>query len=57
MHDLCNNENRTTLAFHTAELSIIEYDIFKFFHTPSTFETGNGNKDGGIFFQFGVPDY
>jgi hypothetical protein len=33
----------------TAELSIIEYDIFKFFPTPSTFVTGNGNEAGGIF--------
>jgi hypothetical protein len=32
-----------------AELSISEYDIFKFFFTPSTFGTGNGNEAGGIF--------
>jgi hypothetical protein len=40
-----------------AELSIIEYDIFKFFPTPSTFGTGNGNETGGFFIRFGVPDY
>jgi hypothetical protein len=38
-----------TIAFQTTELSIIEYDIFKFFPTPSTFGTGNGNEAGGIF--------
>jgi hypothetical protein len=44
------------MAFQTAELSIIEYDIFRIFHTPSTF--GTGNEDGGFFFiQFGVPEY
>jgi hypothetical protein len=32
-----------------AELSIIEYDIFKIFYTPFIFGTGNGNEDGGIF--------
>jgi hypothetical protein len=37
------------MAFQTAELSIIEYDIFKFFPTPSTFGTGNGNEAGGFF--------
>jgi hypothetical protein len=42
---LSNNENRTAeIAFQTAELSIIEYDIFKFFPSPSTFGTGNGNE-------------
>jgi hypothetical protein len=41
-----------------AELSIIECDIFKFFHTTSTFGTGNGNDTGGIFFiRFGSSDY
>jgi hypothetical protein len=55
---LCNNENRTAIAFQTAELSIIEHDIFKFFPTPSTFGTGNGNEPDGIFFiRFGFPDY
>jgi hypothetical protein len=55
---LSNNENQTAIAFETAELSAIEYDIFKFFPTPSTFGTGNGNEDGGIFFiWFGVPYY
>jgi hypothetical protein len=58
LHALSNNENRTAIAFQTAELSIIEYDIFKFFHIPSTFETGNGNEAGGIFFiRFDVHDY
>jgi hypothetical protein len=53
VHALSNNRNWTALAFQTAELSIIEYDIFKFFHTP-----GNGNEDGEIFFiLFIVPDY
>jgi hypothetical protein len=47
---LSNNENRTAIAFQTAELSIIEYDIFKFFPTPSTFGTGNGNEADGIFY-------
>jgi hypothetical protein len=32
----------------TAELSFVEYDILKFFHTTSTFGTGDGNEDGGI---------
>jgi hypothetical protein len=51
------NENRTGIALQTAELSVIEYDIFKFFPTPSTFGNGNGNEAGGIFFiRFGVPD-
>jgi hypothetical protein len=31
-----------------AKLDIIEYNIFKFFPTPSTFGTGNGNEAGGI---------
>jgi hypothetical protein len=31
---------------------------FSGFSIPSTFGTGNGNKDGGFFFiRFGVPDY
>jgi hypothetical protein len=31
---------------------------FKFFHTPSTFGTRNGNDTGGNFFiRFGFPDY
>jgi hypothetical protein len=47
---LYNNENRTAIAFQTAELSIIEYDFFKFFPTLSTFGTGNGNEAGGIFY-------
>jgi hypothetical protein len=34
-----------------ADLSMNEYDISKFFHTPSTFGTGNGNDTGGIFFS------
>jgi hypothetical protein len=32
-----------------ADLSVIEYDIFKFFHTPFAFGIGNGNEDGEIF--------
>jgi hypothetical protein len=57
-HALSNNENRTAIAFQTAELSIIECDIFKFFPTPSTFGTGNGNGAGGIsFIRFGLSDY
>jgi hypothetical protein len=35
-------------TFQTADLSITEYDIFKFFPTTSTFGTGNGNEAGGI---------
>jgi hypothetical protein len=32
--------------------------IFKFFPTPSTLGTENGNEAGGIFFiRFGFPDY
>jgi hypothetical protein len=55
---LSNKRNRTAIAFQTAELYIIEYDIFKFFPTPSTFGTGNGNEASGIFFiRFGFPDY
>jgi hypothetical protein len=46
---LSNNENQTAIAFQTAELSIIEYDIIKFFPTSSTFGTGNGNEADGIF--------
>jgi hypothetical protein len=49
MRALSNKVNRTAIAFQTAELSIIKYDIFKFFPTPSTFGTGNGNEPGGIF--------
>jgi hypothetical protein len=30
--------NRTAIAFQTAELSIIECDIFQFFHTPPHLE-------------------
>jgi hypothetical protein len=48
-HALSNKRNRTAKAFQTAELSIIEYDIFKIFPNPSTFGTGNGNEAGGIF--------
>jgi hypothetical protein len=44
------NENVISQAFQTYELSITEYDIFKFFHTPSTVGTGNGNEDGGILY-------
>jgi hypothetical protein len=56
VHTQSNNENRIATAFQMAELSIIEYDIFKFFPTPSTF--GNGNEANGIFFiRFGFPDY
>jgi hypothetical protein len=51
---LYNKRNRTAKAFQTAELSIIECDIFKIFHTPSTFGTGNGNE---FFIRFGAPDY
>jgi hypothetical protein len=49
VHALSNNENRTLLALQSAELSIIEYDIFMIFHIPSTFGTGNGDEDGRIF--------
>jgi hypothetical protein len=49
LHAQSNNENMTALAFQTDELSIIEYGIFRFFHTPSTFGTRNGNEDGGFF--------
>jgi hypothetical protein len=38
LHALSNNENRTAIAFQTAELSISEYDIFKFFPTPPHLE-------------------
>jgi hypothetical protein len=48
-HALSNKRNRTAKAYQTAELSIIECDIFKFFHTPSTFGTGYGNDTGGFF--------
>jgi hypothetical protein len=52
LHAVSNNENLTALAFSTAELSVIVglYDILKFFHTPSTFRTGNENEDGGFFY-------
>jgi hypothetical protein len=57
-HALSNKRNRTAIAFQTAEVSIIECEIFKFSPTPSTFGTGNGNDTGGIFFiRFGFPDY
>jgi hypothetical protein len=53
LHALSNNEN-----LQTAELSIIEYEFFRIFHTPSTFGTGNGNEDGGFFLnRFRMPDY
>jgi hypothetical protein len=54
LHALSNRENLTALAFQMAELSIIECDIFRISHTPSTFGTGNGNEDGEIFFQSGI---
>jgi hypothetical protein len=56
-HALSNKRNRTAKAFQTAELSIIECDIFEFFHTPSTFGTGNGNDTGGIFSSGFFSDY
>jgi hypothetical protein len=44
----------TLLSFQTAELSLIECDIFRIFHILSTF----GNENGGFFFiRFGVPHY
>jgi hypothetical protein len=55
VHALSNNENQTTLSFQTAELSIIECDIFRIFHATSTF--GNGKENGAFFIWFGVPDY
>jgi hypothetical protein len=36
LNALSNNANLTALSFEMAELSAIEYDIFMFFHTPST---------------------
>jgi hypothetical protein len=57
-HVLSNKRNRTAIAFQTAELYIIEYDIFKSFPNPSTFGTRNGNEAGGFFFiRFGFSDY
>jgi hypothetical protein len=38
LHALSKNGNWTAIAFQTAELSIIEYNIFKFFHTPPHLE-------------------
>jgi hypothetical protein len=49
-HAMNLRKSHTALAFKMAELSVTEYDIFKFFYTPSTFWTGNGNEDGGIFY-------
>jgi hypothetical protein len=49
LHALSNNENLTALSFQMAELYVIEYDNFRIFNTASTFGTGNGNEDGGIF--------
>jgi hypothetical protein len=49
VHALSNNENRTPLSFETAELPMIECDIFRIF--------GNGNINGVIsIIEFGVPD-
>jgi hypothetical protein len=37
-HALSNKRNRTAKAFQTAELSITECDVFKFFHSPPHLE-------------------
>jgi hypothetical protein len=47
---LSNNENRTAIAFQTAELSIIEYDIFKFFPVPPHLEPEMEMKPLEFFF-------
>jgi hypothetical protein len=52
-----SNENRTTIAFQTAELSIIEYDIFKFSLSPPHLEPEMEMKPVEFFIQFGVSDY
>jgi hypothetical protein len=44
-------------SFQTAELSIIEYDIFKFFPTPSHLEPEMKMKPVEFLFRFGAPDY
>jgi hypothetical protein len=38
LHAPSTNENPTALAFQTAELSIIEHDIFRIFHAPPHLE-------------------
>jgi hypothetical protein len=47
---LSNNENQTAIAFQTAELSIIEYVIFKFFPTPPHLEAEMEMKLVEIFY-------
>jgi hypothetical protein len=47
---LSNNENWIALALQTAELSVTEYAIFRFsIPLHSTFGTGNGNEEDGLF--------
>jgi hypothetical protein len=50
VHALINIENLTALAFQTAELSIIECENVRIFHTRSTYGIRNGNESFGIFF-------
>jgi hypothetical protein len=46
---LSNNENLKALA--DQRLSYLALNgIFRFVHAPSTFETEDGNEDGGIFY-------
>jgi hypothetical protein len=59
MRDLSNNENRTAIAFQTAELSYLSLNtIFSSFSLPAPqLELEMEMKPVEFFFRFGVPDY
>jgi hypothetical protein len=57
MRALSNNENRTAIAFQTAELSIIEYDIFNFSLPLHIWNRKWKWSWWNFFIRFGVPDY
>jgi hypothetical protein len=38
LHAPSNNENMTALPLQTAELFVIEYDVFRIFHAPPHLE-------------------
>jgi hypothetical protein len=56
-HALFNNENQTALALQTAELSLIECEMFRIFHTPPHLEPEMEMKMVEFFIRFTVPDY
>jgi hypothetical protein len=57
VHALSNNENQTPLSFQTAELSVIECDIFRIFHAHPHLEPQMEMKMMEFFVRFDVPDY